>query len=65
MKCRCCSREKELRYGFCFDCADAESIIVEGVDMWDNKIEKQEGMSMALSKLQHILKIYGIGRRLK
>ena len=61
MKCKCCNREeKELRFGFCFDCANAESIIVEGVDMWDNKIEKVEGLSEGLSKVQHILNMYGL-----
>lgn len=60
MKCKCCKREKELRLGVCFDCANAESIIVEGVDMWDNKVEKVEGLTEGLSKLQHILNHYMI-----
>jgi hypothetical protein len=61
MKCKCCNREeKELRFGVCFDCANAESIIAEGVDMWDNEIQKTEGLSLALSKVQHILNIYGL-----
>jgi predicted MPP superfamily phosphohydrolase len=60
MKCKCCNREKDLRGGFCFDCANAESIIVEGVDMWDNEIPKIEGLSTSLSKLQYILKKFGI-----
>lgn len=60
MKCKCCNREKDLRFDICFDCADAESIIVEGVDMWDNKIKKVEGLSEGLSKVQHILNVYGI-----
>ena len=59
-ECICCGRSQELRYGVCFDCADAESIIVEGVDMWDKEIPKQEGLSPALSKLQHILKNFGV-----
>ena len=59
MKCKCCNREKDLRLGICFDCANAESIIVEGIDMWDNEIPKQEGLSIPLSKLQHILRLYG------
>lgn len=61
IKCKCCNREGiELRFGFCFDCANAESIIAEDVDMWDNKIEKVEGLSEALSKVQHILNMYGL-----
>jgi hypothetical protein len=60
MKCKCCNREQELRYGVCFDCADAESIIVEGVDMWDNEIPKQEGLSTGLSKVKHILNKFGV-----
>jgi hypothetical protein len=60
MECKCCNREQELRMGFCFDCANAESIIVDGTDMWDKPIEKKEGMSLSLSKIQEILKIYGV-----
>ncbi len=59
-KCKCCKRDKELRLGFCFDCANGESIITEGVDMYDNEIAKIEGLSKDLSKLQHILKLYGV-----
>lgn len=60
MKCKCCNREQELRFGFCFDCANAESIIKEGTDMWDKPIEKKDGMSTSMSKVQEILKMYGI-----
>jgi hypothetical protein len=63
MNCKCCNREKDLRFGVCFDCADAESIVVEGVDMWDNEIPKQEGLSTGLSKVQHILRLYGVIQR--
>lgn len=58
--CKCCGRSLELRFGICFDCADAESVIVEGVDMWDKEIPKIEGLSTSLSKLQYILKKFGI-----
>ena len=59
-KCQCCKREEELRLGFCWDCANAESIIEEGLDMYDKEITKQEGMSTSMSKLQYILKLYGL-----
>ena len=61
--CRCCQRNgriDDLRFGVCFDCATAESIIDEGVDMYDQPIEKKEGMSMPLSKVHAILKLYKI-----
>jgi hypothetical protein len=58
--CKCCGRNLELRFGVCFDCADAESVIVEGVDMCDKEIPKIEGLSTSLSKLQYILKKFGI-----
>jgi len=57
-KCKCCNREEDLRMGFCFDCVESESVIVDGVDMYDNEIQKQEGMSIAISRLQYILKKY-------
>lgn len=61
MECNCCKRKiSELRFGFCFDCANAESIIADGTDMWDKPIEKKERMSTSMSRLQEILKIYGV-----
>lgn len=60
IKCVCCGREKELRLRVCFDCATAESIIVEGVDMWDEKVKPIEGLSEGLSKVHHILNLYGV-----
>jgi hypothetical protein len=59
MKCKCCNREKELRMGFCFDCVEAESVIVEGLTMYDEEVPTVEGLSKGMSKLQYILKKYG------
>jgi hypothetical protein len=59
-QCKCCEREKELRFGFCFDCADGESVIEEGVDMWDEEIPKEEGLSTSMSKLKYILKKFKV-----
>lgn len=58
MKCKCCNREQELRMGFCFDCVESESVIVDGLDMYDNEIPKKEGLTNGMSKLQYILKKY-------
>lgn len=38
MECKICGRNKDLRLEICFDCADAESIIFEGTDMWDKGV---------------------------
>lgn len=59
-QCKCCERALDLRFGFCFDCADAESVIVEGVDMYDNEITKEEGMPMSMSKVKWILKKFNV-----
>ena len=59
-QCQCCKREKALRFGFCFDCANVESIIEEGVDMYDEEIPKQEGMSTSMSKVHYILNLYSL-----
>lgn len=59
-QCKCCEREQELRLGYCFDCVNAESIIEEGVDMWDKEIIKEEGLSMSMSKLKYILKKFNV-----
>jgi len=58
MECKCCNREQELRMGFCFDCVESESVIQEGVDMYDTEIPKKEGLTIGMSKLQYILQKY-------
>lgn len=53
--CKCCGRKEELRLGFCFDCAECESVIADGTDMYDKSIPILPGMSTAMSKLHYIL----------
>jgi hypothetical protein len=65
MKCKCCERDLDTRLGFCFACAECESVIQEGKNMWDEDIEKREGMSMSMSKLRYILEKYGIVKKFK
>lgn len=59
-ECKCCGRSRDTRMGYCFDCVDCESVIVEGVDMWDEEIPKIEGLSTNMSKLQYILKKFDL-----
>jgi hypothetical protein len=58
MKCKCCNREQELRMGFCFDCVESESVIVDGTNMYDDKINTIEGLSENMSKVKYIIKKY-------
>ena len=56
-KCKCCNKkDKDLRFGFCFDCAEAESIIANGLDMDDEKLPKEEGFSPHMMKVKHLIK---------
>ena len=57
-ECKCCGRILDTRMGFCFACVEAESIIVEGKDMYDKEIPSQKGLTKGMSKLQYILKNY-------
>lgn len=44
-KCNCCEKDtSDRREGICFDCANFESLVHEGFDMYDKPIEKLEGM---------------------
>lgn len=54
----CCNRTQDLRLRFCWDCAECESIIEEGKDMYDKEPLKIKGMFMSMSKLHHMLKMY-------
>lgn len=51
-KCKICNREEELRLGTCFDCAEAESILAEGRDMYDEGNAKTtfEKLAMLIAK---------------
>ena len=62
-ECKCCGQTRDLRFGACFDCADSESIIFEGVNMFGESVEKVDGLSPAMSKLQYILKKYGVVKK--
>ena len=57
-ECQCCGKIAELRMGFCWDCVESESVILEGVDMYDNPPPKLEGMSQSMSNLKYILDKY-------
>jgi hypothetical protein len=59
-KCKCCGRTKDTRMGFCFDCVECESVIVNGLTMFDEEIPKIEGVSKSMSKLFYILEKYGL-----
>ena len=59
-QCKCCEREIELRLGYCFDCANAESVILDGTDMYDREIEREQGMPMSMSKVKWILKKFNL-----
>ena len=55
MKCKCCHKESDLRFGVCFDCADIESVIIEGVTMFDKPVTKIDGLSESMSKVHYII----------
>ena len=55
MKCKCCHKESYLRFGVCFDCADIESVIIEGVTMFDKPVTKIDGLSESMSKVHYII----------
>ena len=46
--------------GFCFDCVECESVIVNGLTMFDKEIPKVEGVSKSMSKLYYILKKFDV-----
>lgn len=54
-ECRCCGRLEDLRIGVCFHCAEIESVIGLGCDMYDKPIPQLEGYSDAMSKAKYII----------
>ena len=59
-KCKCCEQEAETRMGYCWNCAEAESVIYNGTDMYDNLIPEDESLSKEMNKLKYILKKYNV-----
>jgi len=42
MICKFCGKSGETREGGCFDCAEAEAIIAQGLDMYDKGPSKSD-----------------------
>ena len=53
--CQVCGATVETRFGGCFRCADAESVIATGQDMRDKTVAETP-----MEKLRYILHAYGI-----
>lgn len=62
--CKVCGRNLSLRLGVCFDCAESESIMVNGLDMFDKPVPMVfPGNSKELNRLKAILDKYMVGRK--
>lgn len=59
-ECKCCGQMSDTRMGYCFDCVECESVIENGLDMFDCEIEQVDGLTKGMSKLQYILKKYNV-----
>jgi len=49
--CRICNEGGDTRLGVCWNCAEAESVIKDGLDMYDKEVAKTP-----MEKLKFILK---------
>lgn len=56
--CKCCGRNEDLRGGICWDCATAETIVANGLDMYDKPVTPLPGYSIHMAKVRAILKQY-------
>ena len=62
-KYRVCERDvggNNLRLGICFECATFESLIQDGIDMYDNEADKKINGSPSLNILRNILEAYRV-----
>lgn len=53
-KCWCCGRKEDTRMGICWDCATAESIIGQGMDMFDKPMPVAEHNTQYSESLNQI-----------
>jgi hypothetical protein len=58
--CKICGRKLELRESVCFDCAEFESLIMTGLNMYDNPVERELDNTEAMNILYQIMKRYGV-----
>ena len=64
MPCKICERDTgDTRIGVCFTCAESESIVADGTDMYDEPIKPVEGYSPAMAKVRAILVKHGVVAR--
>lgn len=62
-ECKICKSVVDTRLGVCFDCANAESIIADGLDMWGKgKNGTDEPAKTAIEKLQMLVE-RGLARK--
>ena len=54
-QCKCCGHNTDLRLGFCWECAECESVIADETDMREKEIPTYEGFSKHMNKLHYIL----------
>jgi len=69
MNCKVCNQQVETRLGVCFSCAEAESIIADGTDMYDQTPMGQDvPATTAMDKLKFLVekgwKKVGVGAAL-
>jgi len=56
-RCECCGREEDLRMGYCFDCVEAQAIIVDGKDMYDKELSDDlKTGNVSMDKVRFLIK---------
>ncbi len=54
-ECKSCGKRADLREGHCWECAEAESIIADGTDMYDTGMVFGEEERPAKSPMEKLL----------
>lgn len=52
--CSWCGRDQDLRFGVCFDCAEAQTIMVSGKDMYEKNVG---GIELPVSEVSERIKM--------
>ena len=56
MNCNVCGKDRETRLGACWHCAEAESILSEGLDMYDKGPNGDDSpASSPMEKLKYLI----------
>ena len=55
--CVMCGKERDLRMGWCWDCAEAQNILATGLDMYASDEDEEKAVKFPIKEVNERLKL--------